>query len=296
MSSISSLPLMGIGNAIFMGRAGSRCLLITPHGDRKRLAGRPDPGCLKRLITPHGDRKHGLAQLCPGERFGLITPHGDRKHGPGAVDLAVGDFSLPLMGIGNRYCGGYQGSYGWLITPHGDRKLVSPTPVEVTVNTSLPLMGIGNRLDPGLRVGDVQLITPHGDRKPDDRNVAHCGCDGSSLPLMGIGNLPWPARITSTPCPHYPSWGSETFSSCSLIWPRSLLITPHGDRKREAPPGAREAPRTHYPSWGSETCGTACCVGGIAVSLPLMGIGNAVEHVCAAIVRHLITPHGDRKR
>ena len=118
---------------------------------------------------------------------------------------------------------------------------------------SLPLMGIGNKLA-AMDVGAVQpLITPHGDRKPT--RAPACGVSPwSSLPLMGIGNLPSknilsgnahslplmgigntmrPGATSTATTTHYPSWGSET-ARLRLLKCRPTY--------------------SHYPSWGSETC------------------------------------------
>ena len=168
--------------------------------------------------------------------------------------------SLPLMGIGN------------LTLSFAE---VEPSP------SSLPLMGIGNssiltwrRLTatphypswgsetqaggvshPRSHVG---LITPHGDRKlrrgdPHRRPVQRLITPhGDRKPCAPSRRWTW----TSTT--HYPSWGSETrlsLSECCI-----------------------PAPQTHYPSWGSETRVSRFRGQYVAaVSLPLMGIGNAAS-------------------
>ena len=71
---------MGIGNVAGAVGAEVELLLITPHGDWKRLKRCPDRRELgDQLITPHGDWKPLDAWLAANNRV----------------------VSLPLMGIGN---------------------------------------------------------------------------------------------------------------------------------------------------------------------------------------------------
>ena len=159
-----------------------------------------------------------------------------------------------------------------LITPHGDRK---PAGCHTTCRTygthypswgsetgmialripmkfcSLPLMGIGNQLRP--------LPSPP--------------CDWSHYPSWGSETMQGQAAIPRR-SPHYPSWGSETTEGDAMTFTVTVLITPHGDRKR--PPDALRR-------------------SGNGRSLPLMGIGN--QDCCCGHwqATTLITPHGDRK-
>ena len=101
---------------------------------------------------------------------------------------------------------------------------------------------------------------------------------GGSLPLMGIGN----GRL-------------RVNSSVTL---GVTLITPHGDRKRDAVAGAAAARRCpHYPSWGSETTRlTARYLFRVELITP-HGDRKPLDQGDGAVPRRrLITPHGDRKR
>ena len=230
-----------------------------------------------RLITPHGDRKRA-----PVRRPSLYR---QASHYPswGSETTVIG--SAPQPGVDR------------LITPHGDRKRAQTAGTPATGQLVRPARLItphGDRKNPTL-AGRRRLITPHGDRKPDWRPGGH------SLPLMGIGNLkrlrvraqrdrelitPHGDRKRRRSCrvpagagAHYPSWGSET------------LHTGRAD-----PPGHYP----HYPSWGSETRRrrrfAVVSLPHDVVSLPLMGIGNALMRCrVRAQLRELITPHGDRK-
>ena len=230
-------------------------------------------------------------------RWNLITPHGDRELSKLWPTLRWCSSSLPLMGIGN---------YGStsptapckhsLITPHGDRERKLATSPCSLFGVSLPLMGIGNLAGVRARCPQVELITPHGDREQEDGqgpheaggrslplmgigNPAPFGVvlgDFNSLPLMGIGNVPEGRRQRRYRQPHYPSWGSGTWTSsprtrlrrraahypswgsgtCDAPEFEALadgLITPHGDRELEAFGPRDAATRSHYPSWGSGT-------------------------------------------
>ena len=228
--------------------------------------------------------------------------------------------SLPLMGIENtRTCcaertlhGPHYPSWGsktagaepadgrltHLITPHGDRKRWRCLAGIAVIEVSLPLMGIENQFA-GVLVGvDTELITPHGDRKPVTLG-ALVGTSGRSLPLMGIENRAYRRRATPLPWPHYPSWGSKTWNPASGGRRAFALITPHGDRKPFACyHSCKSGETSHYPSWGSKTVRMLSFLQiGRDISLPLMGIENRSHVIIPANrERHLITPHGDRKR
>ena len=186
--------------------------------------------------------------------------------------------SLPLMGIGNS----------WSPTSGGKRS-----------RTSLPLMGIGNNRighHPGgqedsslplMGIGNVTwicqgmissgLITPHGDWKPVCRNDWPA-IQKDSLPLMGIGNSRATLYASHRSLSHYPSWGLETPLACREAPTPTQLITPHGDWKRPRPISADRPRRSaHYPSWGLETRGGGRGDRRVLSSLPLMGIGNAIQ-------------------
>ena len=239
--------------------SGSPNVLITPHGDRKLAAVRE-----LALITPHGANAKppagapdAFASMIPhypswGSKTSdevvvgqiveleLITPHGDRKP---TESCAAGPLTYrphyPSWGSKTpaEACRSTRLDPGRLITPHGDRKR----------------HGARYKTAPG----GVHLITPHGDRKQTRtaRNWMARRRPASSLPLMGIENMPLCARyldLTSVKT-HYPSWGSKT---------------------HRAVPGPPADGRPHYPSWGSKTLHHERR----DLRLP-----------------QLITPHGDRK-
>ena len=249
-----------------------------------------------------GIGNHDLSQRWSFADAMLITPHGDRKPSTrGAVPSAGAPSHYPSWGSETARPPGALGA-----------------PVD-----SLPLMGIGN---------GVPSLVP----SPNS---------GSSLPLMGIGNWAFSQPCCRPPTPSLPLMGIGNSAyallesdqvTCSLPLmgignvqvPKgdritvSLLITPHGDRKRGKYAGVAQwrALDSHYPSWGSETrvrCDCYRCVPHVlitphgdrkpssashasisaACSLPLMGIGNRLLAAGEAVGRLvLITPHGDRKR
>ena len=248
--------------------------LITPHGDREPPAARVEMRQMEphypswgsgtqqvvaytqmvlQLITPHGDRELWFDQSDSTLKHSLITPHGDRERKLATSPCSLFGVSLPLMGIGNLAGVRARCPQVELITPHGDREQEDGQGPHEAGGRSLPLMGIGNPAPFGVVLGDF-----------------------NSLPLMGIGNVPEGRRQRRYRQPHYPSWGSGTWTSS----PRTRL------RRRAA----------HYPSWGSGTCDApefeALADGLItphgdrepssraraharrAGSLPLMGIGN----------------------
>ena len=278
---IVSLPLMGIGNAV--KRSSVRYLgpqLITPHGGSETIKSIQRQQLVASLITPHGDRK-------------LVAIMRDR---PGTAD------SLPLMGIGNppplrwiRYS-----AAAFSLPLMGIGNLVAGFALPASDTPSLPLMGIGNgqvtRLigfprtahypSWGSETGadllynpaqPLKLITPHGDRKHLRQTMRHHQDASYSLPLMGIGNALSPALlIGASPDSHYPSWGSETIS---------------------APPWCPKGGDNSLPLMGigNTPAGLVRSDTG-AVSLPLMGIGNQRRQQGDNIHgQHLITPHEDRK-
>ena len=96
---------------------------------------------------------------------------------------------------------------------------------------------------------------------------------GVSLPLMGIGNsTPGPRAGTGSP-----------------------LITPHGDRKRNARADSTERYSCSLPLMGIGNTAQDVDEGETSHSLPLMGIGNLSDGRGASGRASLITPHGDRK-
>ena len=295
-----SLPLMGIENSRWP------LTMICWRSCSLPLMGIENVRCL------HQREVHGSE---------LITPHGDRKHASSAL-AASRPFlaSLPLMGIENLFVAARVSTSASLITPHGDRKLVGA-------------VGEGYRLR--------DLITPHGDRKPRipvdieaPDPVTHYPSWGSktrpiissarpprtlSLPLMGIENSRRTIFSIRPFSSSLPLMGIENARLATGGWKGStVLITPHGDRKRylvydrlAGPPryslplmgienfltDGREGPRNraHYPSWGSKTGDRVRISAETENSLPLMGIDPPP---CAHVdSRHpkLITPHGDRK-
>ena len=145
LRAVTSLPLMGIGNARSSSSAPRISRTHYPSWGLETLGIRWGRGSASGLITPHGDwkrrslRPSGWNLVCSHyPSWGLEThrrPHGRRHycaaHYPSwGLETSVttgGDCaqpaSLPLMGIGN------------LRAPSPERRLVNP---------SLPLMGIGN--------------------------------------------------------------------------------------------------------------------------------------------------------
>ena len=100
-----------------------------------------------------------------------------------------------------------------------------------------------------------------------------------SLPLMGIENLTVTADAQRTRC--------------------GALITPHGDRKRDAVPRRRATALqgSHYPSWGSKTCRRMPDAGPACTALHAHGDRKRSRSLTSASPRTvLITPHGDRTR
>ena len=125
------------------------------------------------------------------------------------------------------------------------------TRVTEATTDSLPLMGIGNAGAGELGVVVALLITPHGDRKPSPTSTLALDAV-RSLPLMGIGNastgLPSSGQSNSLPLMGI---GNQGEAVCAHG--RSVLITPHGDRKLAGYGGHILEFASHYPSWGSET-------------------------------------------
>ena len=101
----------------------------------------------------------------------------------------------------------------------------------------------------------------------------------TSLPLMGIenltsynGNKSFYIRLS------LPLMGIENQQDgLGSELRQHELITPHGDRKLDAPrPRCPAAQAAHYPSWGSKTVDLGYNIRGDAqFSLPLMGIENS---------------------
>ena len=150
-TSVSSLPLMGIGNSV--GDAdvhGCSLVLITPHGDRKRIGGGP----CTRSATHY-------------------PSWGSETHRIGSSGRPVN--SLPLMGIGNLPVTG--GPLPWcsgLITPHGDRKPIVRQRYAVDRGRST----LTHYPSWGSETGVAR--DPHSRRPSTSMS--------GSLPLMGIGN------------------------------------------------------------------------------------------------------------
>ena len=289
----SSLPLMGIGNFRLLLQLTDEPLLITPHGDRKRC------GCVPRTArsrTPHypswGSETLVSSSVAPWTSV-LITPHGDRKlFAPPAEGRIVAVVcSLPLMGIENL------------------ARTLRVSKAEI----SLPPMGIGNVRGRRRPFRGGRLITPHGDRKQGSRIREACDMvRRGSLPLMGIGNF-CSASSAASRCAlaiglitphgdrkHHRPHGAVSegcLRGCLLLDER--LITPHGDRKHQSS-SPRTPPRrtSHYPSWGSETSTTISPWkhSSRPAHYPSWGSETAPG---LALPRSrswlLITPHGDRK-
>ena len=291
-----SLPLMGIGNEVITA-AGAIPFphLITPHGDREhfRTAAENAGEIVSLPLMGIGNsslslRIRGACTSLPLMGIGNCLKL--QKKGYSKKN------SLPLMGIGNQARVPDYRCQRLLITPHGDRKPMA--------DMRCACLSI--------------LITPHGDRKLrgagiDTRNLALITPHGDRKPRAGARPLPRSAA-------HYPSWGSETGGYRRSLDHDRLLITPHGDRKPRSGPPPVMGLRTHYPSWGSETWSPRPArspdprphypswgseterAKEVAAqqrqdSLPLMGIGNhADRNPPNPPRRHLITPHGDRKR
>ena len=312
--------------------------LITPHGDWKHL----------RVLLLQISRADSLPLMGIGNRTkSHPPPRKSRTHYPSwgletwMTIIPKGSVldSLPLMGIGNK--ASFSGSLCGLaislpLMGIGNRERRAGSS---TGSGSLPLMGIGNQalLD---AAGVVpELITPHGDwKRPSHRGLRRTGQShypswgletrrgrlprtprGSSLPLMGIGNMP-PATTSGTMKPtHYPSWGLETVLGGSgptratlahyPSWgletrqqqllhlegpPGSLPLMGIGNRTRNSNEEAEHA--SHYPSWGLETPRLGRIPATVNNhSLPLMGIGNGRAGREGGGVALLITPHGDWK-
>ena len=195
-------------------RSSRNCIqrgLITPHGDRKphdllgsvRFA---DP-----LITPHGDRKPGIAYAKEraatfslplmgignpsgprrvGGHLVLITPHGDRKRGGrarpagahrshypswgsetpgGCIRRRWLSASLPLMGIGNN---------DWVAA------------ATMPVAAHYPSWGSETSASSGEGLASPKPHYPSWGSETWLAGTAKLQQSSSSLPLMGIGNIP----------------------------------------------------------------------------------------------------------
>ena len=138
---------------------------------------------------------------------------------------------------------------------------------------SLPLMGIGNRSRGWPPLRQRRLITPHGDRKPVDV----FGDTTKLHPLITPHGDRKPSRPGCRRPPgaaHYPSWGSETFSSRLPSTTRCCSLPLMGIGNPASLRRSRRIARSHYPSWGSETTSSVVSKPRTVTSLPLMGIGN----------------------
>ena len=259
----SSLPLMGIENLRCSRAPMARLRLITPHGDRKRGAGRTGRTGRPRLITPHGDRKlravaplpYGSKTVAWQDSLPLMGIENCRARTGLPRTIRHLD-SLPLMGIENSLvmassstCSRSTHYPSW-----GSKTRRSDHPLRRSsdhrIDNSLPLMGIENTM-----------------RGPDQNGRR----SASSLPLMGIEN----AGRGGYRGTHYPSWGSKTGpaprpSVHSL--PLMGIENPPSDAIRENDGSSTSLPLmgienwrdtrhralgidgpTHYPSWGSKT-------------------------------------------
>ena len=210
--SVTSLPLMGIGNRgnVVEPRRG-RKRLITPHGDRERGSMRERApirscslplmgignstrrsGCRAGRTAPHYPSWGSGTEPDPRRRLDalepLITPHGDRER------LGVVPERAPEIA---------------LITPHGDREPPEQKSTETSARISLPLMRIGN--------GAIRPILPQ--------------YFGSHYPSWGSGTTRASRPASLATATHYPSWGSGTVNFGDQHPVGIHLITPHGDRE-----------------------------------------------------------------
>ncbi len=163
---LTSLPLMGIGNAIDFDAAARQHYVSLP---------------LMGIGNSSASTRTSSAASASLPLMGIGNP-------PMCTCWPAGtSTSLPLMGIGNNQARFHAGRDTLLITPHGDWKLRGRLAGTGIAPSSLPLMGIGNGMGyphaPGsrgshypswgletvrlpARVGLVgTLITPHGDWK-----------------------------------------------------------------------------------------------------------------------------------
>ena len=237
-----------------------------------------------RLITPHGDRKrvapHSSGGADPTAHYPSWGSETTRKY----AMPNNGSHSLPLMGIGNLIDESLNRSALQLITPHGDRKHLARHTLSQLRACSLPLMGIGNDVTGASKATATDSLPLMGIGNPishPPRSLAtrslplmgignYCAmwkratCPAHSLPLMGIGNSRDLAATACHPRPHYPSWGSETplCAPSTFSSPCSLPLMGIGNIRQSA--SATSICRTHYPSWGSETIedGIPRCRGG----------------------------------
>ena len=213
-----SLPLMGIGNPPFVGRAWSAVI----HNSSLPLMGIGNAGDdltdqstqIGELITPHGDWKplrdshRNTAATTHYPSWGLETrrqfrswrrsshyPHGEKPRYAiyGYVILITPHGDWKLAHVSHRAASADHA----LITPHGDWK---PRP---------------HRHGQAVAVAYHDLITPHGDWK------------------LFRGSGPGVAPALLLTASHYPSWGLETTTPimAKSATASRLLITPHGDWK-----------------------------------------------------------------
>ena len=203
---------------------------------------------------------------------------------------------LPLMGIVN----GRPSVSVFISKTHypswGYRKHGSISGLAINNSGSLPLMGIVNVLLWCSLIPEALISLPLMGIVNTPTQVGD-GTQVSSLPLMGIVN----ARALS----------AIADSIAKLITPHGdrkpeaphrehvqpiILITPHGDRK---PQGDRKGPCLRCPlitPHGDRKLGPAGKINRVHHSLPLMGIVNNQPPGAPGAPGALITPHGDRKR
>ena len=202
-------PSWGLGTIRPRSPIVRRPILITPHGDWELAPDEPLAD-LEPLITPHGDWEPRCSARLPRQprphypSWGLGTGEGHRH-----VSLAEPHYPSWGLGTGGRPAADHRPLR--LITPHGDWERPKSNRHAHHQAFSLPLMGIGNPTERQPCVGVVvDLITPHGDWEPPGRVGGKGPQRGTSLPLMGIGNLWALCRVRQACRSHYPSWGLGT--------------------------------------------------------------------------------------
>ena len=187
--SISSLPLMGIGNTAGTGRSSRR----SPPHYPSWGSGTDQPRIKVRQLRSSSLPLMGIGNFrlvnAVIRLTDLITPHGDRELCWMTWETAFRQAHYPSWGSGTRRS--FPGAFSPhldLITPHGDREHSRPTARYVSRFTHYPSWGSGT-ITTALHV----LVRFSG-----------------SLPLMGIGNAVHPVLNPLLLETHYPSWGSGT--------------------------------------------------------------------------------------
>ena len=223
--------------------------------------------------------------------WGLETLRGDAE----ALPFAEG--SLPLMGIGNATGVRTTSSSPRTHYPSwGLETSVHPFDVRRNCLSHYPSWGLETS-------GKATKTTRRWRTHYPSWGLETSWFDGlsprghSSLPLMGIGNDQYGAPLGPLTYDSLPLMGIGNLADRPPAVQVQILITPHGDWKRQARSQARATLAASLPLMGIGNGFMGGIKSTLSHSLPLMGIGNARMLGCdRPSVVALITPHGDWKR